>query len=88
MKFPEIPNRRFFLPALCLVFLAGIFLRLPISVFSETGSLSRLGALHHKAGFQTIGFDEALYLRYVTELSHVGLANYPYMAETLCGSPK
>lgn len=81
MKFPEIPNRRFFLPALCLVFLAGIFLRLPISVFSETGSLSKIGALHHKAGFQTIGFDEALYLRYVTELSHVGLANYPYMAK-------
>ena len=65
MKFPEIPNRRFFLPALCLVFLVGAFLRLPMSVFSESGSLAQLNALHPAAGFQRIGPDEALYRGYV-----------------------
>jgi 4-amino-4-deoxy-L-arabinose transferase-like glycosyltransferase len=81
MKFPEIPNRRFFLSALCLVFLVGIFLRLPTSVFSETGSLSQLSALHPKAGFHSIGFDEALYCKYVDDLIHYGVSSYPDLAE-------
>ena len=81
MKFPEIPNRRFFLSALCLVFLAGIFLRLPTSVFSETGSLSQLSAFHPKAGFQRIGFDEALYRQYVDDLIRYGVSSYPDLAE-------
>lgn len=81
MKFPEIPNRWLFLSALCLVFLVGIFLRLPTSVFSETGSLSPLSTLHPKAGFQSIGFDEALYRRYVDDLIRYGVSSYPDLAE-------
>ena len=81
MKFSEIPNRRFFLSALCLVFLAGIFLRLPTSAFLETGSLSQLSALHPKAGFQRIGFDEALYREYVDNLIRYGVSSYPDLAE-------
>ena len=81
MKFPEIPNRRFFLPALCLVFLVGAFLRLPMSVFSESGSLAQLNALHPAAGFQRIGFDEALYRGYVDDLIRYGVSSYPDLAE-------
>jgi 4-amino-4-deoxy-L-arabinose transferase-like glycosyltransferase len=81
MKSPEIPNRWLFLSVLCLVFLVGIFLRLPTSVFSESGSLSPLSTLHPKAGFQSIGFDEALYREYVDDLIRYGVSSYPDLAE-------
>ena len=88
MRFPETPNHRFFLPALCLVFLVGIFLRLPTSIFSETGSLAKIDVLHPRLDLETIGFDEALYLRYVTELSHIRYGELPVYGETVCRSPK
>ena len=81
MKWPEIPNRRSFLLAFGFVLLAGIFLRLPTSVFSEAGSLSQLRALHPQAGFQSIGFDEALYRGYVDHLIGYGVSSYPDLAE-------
>ena len=52
-----------------------------MSVFSESGSLSQLDALHHEAGFQTIGFDEALYRGYVDDLIRYGVSSYPDLAE-------
>jgi Dolichyl-phosphate-mannose-protein mannosyltransferase len=81
MRFSEIPNRRFVFSAFCLVFLVGAFLRLPMSVFSEFGSLSQLNALHPAAGFQRIGFDEALYRGYVDDLIRYGVSSYPDLAE-------
>jgi hypothetical protein len=53
MRFSEIPKRRFVFSAFCLVLLVGAFLRLPMSVFSEFGSLSQLNALHPAAGSST-----------------------------------
>ncbi len=81
MKFPEIPNRWFSLSALCLVLLLGIFLRLPTSVFEKNGTLSKISALHPRAGFQSIGFDEALYREYVNDLIRSGVSSYPDLAE-------
>ena len=60
MRLPPNISRRFFF-GFCLLFLVGVFLRLPMSVFSESGALAQLNALHPAAGFQGVGFDEALY---------------------------
>jgi 4-amino-4-deoxy-L-arabinose transferase-like glycosyltransferase len=54
---------------------------LPTSVFEETGPLSALSALHLKAGFQGIGFDERLYRKYVDDLIRYGVSSYPELAE-------
>ena len=76
-----MPDRRFVFSAFCLVFLVGVFLRLPISLFSESGSLSQVSAIHFEAGFQGIGFDEGLYRGYVDDVIHYGVSAYPDLAE-------
>ncbi len=67
--------------ALVLVFLAGTFLRLPPSLFSEpSGPLRSLAALHPNPKWHDlhlVGVDEALYCDYVNELSSRGLRQYP-----------
>ena len=76
---PELASRRnqAFLAALCLVLAAGIFLRLPASLFDKGGSLHALSVLHPNPAFTALGFDEALYRDYVDNLTRVGLTNYP-----------
>ena len=80
MNSPGIP-KRLVVSAFCLVFLVGCFLRLPMSAFSESGSLLKLNAFHPAAGFQSIGFDEALYRGYVDDLIRYGVSSYPDLAE-------
>jgi 4-amino-4-deoxy-L-arabinose transferase-like glycosyltransferase len=75
------PSTRNYLLALALVFLAGTFLRLPPSLFSETsGPLRSIGFLHPNPkwhNLQLVGVDEALYRDYVNELHSGGLRHYP-----------
>lgn len=73
---PESTKRKFFIAALCLVVAAGVFLRLPASLFENGGALHSLGVLHPNPGFNGLGFDEALYRDYVNQLARVGLTNY------------
>src|SRR5262245_4097563 len=80
MRVSPNPSRRFFF-GFCLLFLLGVFLRLPMSVFSESGALAQLNTLHPAAGFQKIGFDEALYRGYVEDLIRYGVSSYPDLAE-------
>jgi len=74
-------STRNYLLALALVFLAGTFLRLPPSLFSETsGPLRSIGFLHPNPkwhNLQLIGVDEALYRDYVNELHSGGVRHYP-----------
>jgi 4-amino-4-deoxy-L-arabinose transferase-like glycosyltransferase len=72
----ERTNHRLFVAALCLVLAAGVFLRLPASLFQNGGALQSLALLHPNPGFTEIGFDEGLYREYVNSLTHVGLTNY------------
>ena len=78
MRFPHIANRRFVFSAFCLVFLLGVFLRLPASLFEGAGAPFRaLAALHPTPGFTGVGFDENLYRSYVNGVIRGGLWNYP-----------
>jgi len=61
---------------LCLVLAAGIFLRLPASLFEKGGALELLAPLHPNPAFTGIGFDENLYRGYVNGVIQVGLTNY------------
>jgi hypothetical protein len=82
MKFPEIPKRRFFLSALCLVFLVGIFLRLPYGLFAADHTpLHAIKSAHLQPMFTGIGFDEGLYRRYVDSVIKVGLSGYPSIVD-------
>jgi len=72
----ERTNHRLFIAALCVVLAAGVFLRLPASLFANGGALQSLALLHPNPGFTDIGFDEGLYREYVNSLTHVGLTNY------------
>jgi 4-amino-4-deoxy-L-arabinose transferase-like glycosyltransferase len=72
----ERTNHRLFIAALCVVLAAGVFLRLPASLFGNGGALQSLALLHPNPGFTDIGFDEGLYREYVNSLTHVGLTNY------------
>jgi len=68
------------LVSLALVLLAGVFLRLPPSLFSDSGALHSLAVLHPNPkwhNMQLIGVDENLYRGYVEEVSTKGLAHYP-----------
>ena len=75
---PEFASRKrqAFFAALCLVLAAGIFLRLPASLFDKGGALHALSILHPNPAFTGIGFDEGLYRDYVDNLTRVGLTNY------------
>jgi 4-amino-4-deoxy-L-arabinose transferase-like glycosyltransferase len=59
------------------VLAAGIFLRLPGSLFEgPVAPLSALAAFHPNPGFEAIGFDEGLYRGYVNAVIDGGLTNY------------
>ena len=67
---------------LALILLVGFFLRVPDYVFAPSHRLlSLLAPLHPTAKFQTFGFDEKLYRRYVSVLMGNGLGIYPAMAK-------
>ena len=62
--------------ALVLALLAGVFLRLPQSLFSgEQASLAALQSLHPPPKFSNVGFDEGLYRQYVNSVALVGLGS-------------
>jgi hypothetical protein len=73
-------NQKFILVSLALVLFVGVFLRLPPSLFSDSGPFHSLAALHPNPkwhNMRLIGVDEELYRGYVEELSSKGLAHYP-----------
>jgi len=79
--------------ALVVVLLAGIFLRLPPSLFFPSGSLYALASFHPQPMNTDLGFDEGLYRDYANKLSRFGLSSYPEIVqryreeqETLTGS--
>jgi 4-amino-4-deoxy-L-arabinose transferase-like glycosyltransferase len=72
----------FWIAALALALLAGIFLRLPQPFFSgEHAPLAALQALHPPPKFNNVGFDEGLYSHYVNSVAKVGLGAYPEIVE-------
>ncbi len=65
-----------------LILVAGIFLRLPSSVFSgPKAPLRPIADLHFEPGFTGVGFDERLYAGYVNNLIRYGVFSYPDFAE-------
>ena len=80
---PETPRtRQVYVVALCLVLLVGIFLRLPVALFSGPGApLGALARLHPSPAFTGVGFDENLYRGYVNSVISVGLTNYPSIVD-------
>lgn len=69
------------LVALCLVFLFGVFLRLPPAMFAPAAPFHAAEAIHPGAGFTGVGFDEGLYRNYVNGLIREGLNNYPSIVD-------
>jgi 4-amino-4-deoxy-L-arabinose transferase-like glycosyltransferase len=75
-------NRRFFLLALCLLFLVGIFLRLPYGLFAaDHAPLHTIKPAHLQPMFTGIGFDEGMYRHYVDSVIKVGLTGYPSIVD-------
>jgi 4-amino-4-deoxy-L-arabinose transferase-like glycosyltransferase len=73
-------SRTLVLVSLGLILFAGIFLRLPPSLFSPNGPLRSLAALHPNPKWykmELVGVDEDLYRGYVNELGSKGLIHYP-----------
>lgn len=64
-----------------LLTLIGLFLRLPPFLFTDSGPLRSISAIHPEPGFQKIGFDEGLYRNYINSLDSTGLGAYPDLAE-------
>ena len=78
MAFPTVRSRNSYLAALLIILAIGIFLRIPSPLFSGPNApLRAFAALHPPAGFDQIGFDEALYRNYVNQLISAGLTSYP-----------
>ena len=76
------PPRASYWIALCLVLAAGIFLRLPASLFEGNAApLGFLSPLHPNPGFSGIGFDESLYRGYVNSVIRDGLREYPAIVD-------
>jgi len=76
----KINERTVHLVSLALVLFAGIFLRLPPSLFSAKGAFHSIAALHPNPkwhNMQLVGFDEDLYRGYVDELRSKGITHYP-----------
>jgi hypothetical protein len=66
--------------SLALILFVGIFLRLPPSLFTDSGAFRSLAVLHPNPkwhNMRLIGVDEDLYRGYVEELSSKGLRHYP-----------
>ncbi len=82
MSSPESPRRALYWLALAGVLAAGIFLRLPASLFEgRSAPLAFLSALHPNPGFTGIGFDESLYRGYVNGVIRGGLGDYPAIVD-------
>jgi 4-amino-4-deoxy-L-arabinose transferase-like glycosyltransferase len=64
-----------------LIFVIGIFLRLPPQAFAERKLLHRLTILHPAPGFVQTGFDEGLYEQYVNGLIKSGITSYPDLVD-------
>src|SRR5436309_2676589 len=82
MPIPEMTGRKIELLCLALVLLAGIFLRLPPSLFSSnTAPLRSIAFLHPISKWHQltlVGVDEALYRDYIDEVRNEGgLTHYP-----------
>ncbi|MBA3543543.1 MAG: phospholipid carrier-dependent glycosyltransferase [Chthoniobacterales bacterium] len=78
MPFDTALQRRLFLIGFGLILAAGIFLRLPASLFVlPDAPLHALAALHPTPGYTGVGFDENLYRSYVNGVIQEGLWNYP-----------
>jgi 4-amino-4-deoxy-L-arabinose transferase-like glycosyltransferase len=80
MPDPKTNDRTVVLVSLALVLLAGIFLRLPPSLFSGTGAFHSISGFHPNPkwhNMQLVGFDEDLYRGYVDELRTKGITHYP-----------
>ena len=75
------PLRRIHLAGLAIVFIVGIFLRLPSGLFVPGAPLRFAASLHPQAAFKGAGLDEVLYRTYVEGLSNGGIASYPDMVE-------
>ena len=74
--------RSHWLIALGVIFFAGLFLRLPASLFSgDAAPLAFARPLHPMAAFEGVGFDENLYRGYVDNLIRYGVTAYPDFAE-------
>lgn len=70
-------QRRINIVLLVIIFVAGIFLRIPPQAFSSGAELHFLEPLHPQPAWRKIGFDEALYREYVNALSKAGITSYP-----------
>src|ERR1041385_5453857 len=73
-------DHRIYLSVLCLTLLGGIFLRLPPSLFSNSGPLHALVRLHPQPRWMQMGLvgrDAGLYRDYVNELTEKGVTGYP-----------
>jgi len=80
MSFPNaFMNKSCYLVLLLLSI--GLFLRLPPFLFTDSGPLKSLAAIHPEPGYRIIGFDENLYEQYVLNLDAIGLGAYPDLAE-------
>ena len=82
MPSPDSRSRNIDLILLALIFVVGIFLRLPPTVFA--GSANPLHAaefLHPKPKMESVGFDERLYTEYVHKLATLGLSAYPLIVQ-------
>jgi len=81
MLFQRSRGDGLYFTVLGLTLLVGIFLRLPPSVLVPGAPLHSLAAVHPAAGFTGVGFDEALYRKYVNSLTRVGLSEYPAIVD-------
>ncbi len=79
--FPD-SHRGLFVATLIFLLLAGIYLRLPTGLFAgERAPLRSISGLRAEPAFTGVGFDEALYSRYVNNLIDYGIGSYPDLVE-------
>jgi 4-amino-4-deoxy-L-arabinose transferase-like glycosyltransferase len=66
---------------LAIIFVVGIFLRLPWDNFSDGTPLHALASIHPQVAYTDLGFDEGLYRDYLRTLIDGGLGAYPQIVE-------
>lgn len=85
MRLEPLRGKRTYLAILGLVFLIGVFLRIPTSAFvGNNAPFSSIGTLHPNskwAQMEQTGMDEGLYRKYVREVIEAGLTSYPDIIE-------
>ena len=80
MRALEPKWRRIAIGCSVILFLAGVFLRLPSALFDDSAPLAALSSLHPNPKWyrmQLVGVDEDLYRGYVEELGSKGITQYP-----------